>query len=114
LVPGFSRGCGAEFSSDVMTFTSCGSHNDYFEGDRSAHQRTICGVDPKVIFDGEIEMALAQQVRLNTDKGDVRNRDATIVLGYCFLALLLLIAIYLAWGEPGTTPGQLAMMSAYP
>jgi hypothetical protein len=48
-------------------------------------------------------MELAQKVRIASPKVDVPSRDFSIVLGYSVLALVMLIAIYLAAGEPGTT-----------
>jgi hypothetical protein len=59
-------------------------------------------------------MALAQQVRLTAAKGDERNRDMTILLGYSIFAIIAMIAIYLASGGPGTDVADFATMSAFP
>ena len=38
----------------------------------------------------------------------------SIILGYSVLAVVMLIAIYLAGGEPGTAPGDFAGMTVFP
>jgi hypothetical protein len=59
-------------------------------------------------------MELAQQVRIASTKTDVRSRDLTIILGYSVLALVMLVALYLAAGEPGTAPLDFASMTVFP
>jgi hypothetical protein len=59
-------------------------------------------------------MEVAQQVRLNTARGDVRSRDMTIMLGYSILAILLLSAIYFASGPPGTSAADFTSMVVFP
>lgn len=59
-------------------------------------------------------MALAQQARLNTAKGDEQGHDARIMFGYSILAILLLVAIYSASAGPGTAPDDFANMSVFP
>ena len=59
-------------------------------------------------------MELAQQVRIASNKADVRSRDMSIILGFAVVALAMLIAIYLAGGEPGTAPGDFAGMTVFP
>jgi hypothetical protein len=59
-------------------------------------------------------MALAQQVRLTATKSDERNHDMTILLGYSVFAIVMVIAIYLASGGPGTDVADFASMSAFP
>ena len=59
-------------------------------------------------------MALANQIRVTSTKADVPHRDMSIILGFSVLAVVMLIAIYLAGGEPGTAPGDLANMTAFP
>ena len=59
-------------------------------------------------------MELAQQVRLASTKSDVRNRDMSIIIGYAAFALVLLVALYLAGGEPGTSAADLANMTVFP
>jgi hypothetical protein len=58
-------------------------------------------------------MALAQQVRLATKDGE-RSHDITILLGYSVLAIVMVIAICLASGGPGTDVADFATMSAFP
>jgi hypothetical protein len=65
-------------------------------------------------------MELAQQVRLASTKSlasnasDVRSHDRSIILGYAAFALVLMVAIYLAGGEPGTSAADLANMTVFP
>jgi hypothetical protein len=59
-------------------------------------------------------MELAQQVRLASTKSDVRSRDMSILVGYAAFALIVLVAIYLAGGEPGTSAADLANMTVFP
>jgi hypothetical protein len=59
-------------------------------------------------------MALAQQVRLTATKRDERSHDVTILLGVSVFAILMVIAIYLASGGPGTEVADFATMSAFP
>jgi hypothetical protein len=57
-------------------------------------------------------MALAQQ--LASAKVDVRSRDMAIILGYSIIALVTLLAIYLAASGPGTELADFANMVAFP
>jgi hypothetical protein len=57
-------------------------------------------------------MALAQQVA--PAKVDVRSRDMTIILGYSIVALVMLLAIYLAASGPGTEAADFANMVVFP
>lgn len=57
-------------------------------------------------------MALAQQVA--SAKVDVRSRDMTIILGYSIVAMVMLLAIYLAAPGPGTEAADFANMVAFP
>jgi len=59
-------------------------------------------------------MELAQQVRLASTKSDVRSRDMSIIIGYAAFALVLLVALYLAGGEPGTSAADLANTTFFP
>jgi hypothetical protein len=59
-------------------------------------------------------MALAQQVRLTATKGGERSHDMTILLGYSVLAIVMVIAICLASGGPGTDVADFATTSAFP
>jgi hypothetical protein len=59
-------------------------------------------------------MELAQQVRIASTKADAPSRDMSIMLGYSVLALVLLIAIYFAGGEPGTASGDFATLTVFP
>jgi hypothetical protein len=59
-------------------------------------------------------MALAQQVRLTAAKGGERSHDVTILLGYSVLAIVMVIAICLASGGPGTDVVDFGSMSVFP
>jgi hypothetical protein len=59
-------------------------------------------------------MEIAKQRRFKTVKGEVRRRDATILLGYSILAIVLLIAIYFGSMWAGIAPGDLASMTVFP
>jgi len=59
-------------------------------------------------------MELAQQVRHTAVKGEGRNREMSIILGYSILAILMLLAIVLAFGGPGVSPEDLASMTVFP
>jgi hypothetical protein len=72
------------------------------------------GWNPKVIFEGDLKMELTQQVRHGAVKGEGRNHDMTIILGYSILAVLMLMAIVLASGGPGVSPEDLASMTVFP
>jgi hypothetical protein len=58
-------------------------------------------------------MSLAQQVRLTATRSE-RSHEMTILLGYSVLAIVMVIAICLASGGPGTDVADLATMSAFP
>jgi hypothetical protein len=73
--------------------------------------RFAAGVGSKVIFDGDLQMALAQQIA--SAKVGVRSRDMTIILGYSIFALGMLLAIYLAGSPPGTEAADFANMVAF-
>ena len=59
-------------------------------------------------------MELAQQVAHRVVKRDERNHEMTIILGYSILAVLMLMAIVLAFGGPGVSPEDLASMTVFP
>jgi len=59
-------------------------------------------------------MALTQQVRLSTAKGDAQGQDLVILFGYAFFAVLLMVEIYFAAGGPGVAPGDFVTMGAFP
>ena len=59
-------------------------------------------------------MELAQQVRLDHAKRSERSHDLSILLGFSVLSVLLLIAIILAAGGPGTAIGDFASMIVFP
>jgi hypothetical protein len=82
---------------------------------RQPARRVFCGGwNPRVIFEGDLKMELAQQVAHRVVKSDERNRDMTVILGYSILAVLMLMAIVLAFGGPGVSPEDLASMSVFP
>ena len=58
-------------------------------------------------------MKLAHRAQLASTKSHVLRGDVSVILGY--LALVLLLgAIYLASGQPGTEPGDFANMTLFP
>ena len=59
-------------------------------------------------------MELAQQVAHRVVKRGERNHEMTIILGYSILAVLMLMAIVLAFGGPGVSPEDLASMTVFP
>jgi predicted cobalt transporter CbtA len=65
-------------------------------------------------------MEFAQQVRLASTKplasgkSDVRSHDLSIIAGYAAFALVLMVALFLAGGEPGTSAADLANMTVFP
>jgi len=59
-------------------------------------------------------MEFAQQIRHGVAKTEVRSREMTIILGYSLLAVLMLMAIVLAFGAPGVSPEDLASMTVFP
>jgi hypothetical protein len=59
-------------------------------------------------------MSLAQQARLTATRSSERGHDMTILLGYSVLAIVMVIAICLASGGPGTDVAGFATMSAFP
>jgi hypothetical protein len=59
-------------------------------------------------------MELAQQIRHDAVKREARNHETTIILGYSIVAVLLLIAIVLAFGGAGASSQDLAVIAAAP
>ena len=59
-------------------------------------------------------MAFAQQVGIASAKPDVRGGGTRIILGCSILALVMLLAIYLAAAGPGTASADFANMVAFP
>ncbi len=59
-------------------------------------------------------MELAQPVRIAPAKADAPSHDMSIILGYSVLAVVMLIAIFLAGGESGTAPGDFVSMTVFP
>jgi hypothetical protein len=98
----------------VIIFIIDDSAESYFQERKHSARRVFWRLYPKVISKGEFEMALAQQVRLTATKGSERNHDMTILLGYSALAILMVIAICLAWGGPGTEAADFANMTVFP
>jgi hypothetical protein len=62
----------------------------------------------------EDEMSEVTQLSQVDNANKVKRYDATILLGYVALAIVVLIEIYLASMSPGTEPGQFASMIAFP
>jgi hypothetical protein len=59
-------------------------------------------------------MEIAQTTKFKTAQREVRRRDMTIILGYAALAIMLLIAIYLASLSSGTAPGDFKTVTVFP
>jgi hypothetical protein len=59
-------------------------------------------------------MEIVHSTKFNTAQREVRSHDATIILGYAVLAIVLLIAIYLGSLSSGTAPGDFATMTIFP
>jgi hypothetical protein len=59
-------------------------------------------------------MELAQQSRQTSAGGEERNYELSIILGYSIFAVLMMIALVLAFGEPGVSIEDLASMSVFP
>ena len=59
-------------------------------------------------------MSLAQQIRLTATKGAERSHDTPIVLGFSALAMVILIAVYLASGSPAAEAVDFATTSVFP
>ncbi|HEX9469247.1 MAG TPA: hypothetical protein VF957_06865 [Bradyrhizobium sp.] len=59
-------------------------------------------------------MEIAQPTRIETPQREVRTYDATILLAYSLLSIMLLIGIYLDSMSSGTAPGNFAAMVAFP
>jgi hypothetical protein len=57
---------------------------------------------------------IAEQTRFDVTKREVRNHDATILVGYSILAIVLLIAIYFGSLSAGTAPSDFTSMTAFP
>jgi hypothetical protein len=58
-------------------------------------------------------MEIGQQARFKTTQRELRNHDKTILLGYSFFAILLLIGLYLDSASPGTPLGDFASMVVF-
>ena len=58
-------------------------------------------------------MEIAGQTRFDIAQRQVKNRDATILLGYSIFASVLLIAIYFGSMWAGIAPGDLASMTVF-
>jgi hypothetical protein len=59
-------------------------------------------------------MEIVQQTRFQTTQPVVRSYDVTILLGYSFFVIVLLIAIYFGSMSSGMAPGDLASMTVFP
>jgi hypothetical protein len=57
-------------------------------------------------------MAIAEQNHFVAEK--VRDRDASIMLGYLIVSVIFLVALYSASMSAGTFPGDFASMVAFP
>jgi hypothetical protein len=59
-------------------------------------------------------MQIAEQTRFDVARGQVKNRDAMLLLGYSMFAIVLLIAIYFGSMSSGTAAGDFASMIVFP
>jgi hypothetical protein len=59
-------------------------------------------------------MEIAQQTRFETAQREVRSNDATILLVYSLLTIMLMIGIYLDSMSSGTASGDFASMVVFP
>jgi hypothetical protein len=57
---------------------------------------------------------LARQFRQTSAGSDERNHELSIILGYSIFAILMLIALVLAFGQPGVSIEDLASMTVFP
>jgi hypothetical protein len=57
-------------------------------------------------------MAIAEQNHFVAEK--IRDRDASIMLGYLILSIVFFVALYAASMFAGTAPGEFASMVAFP
>jgi hypothetical protein len=66
------------------------------------------------VFLEDNTMEIAGQTRFDIAQRQVKNRNATFLLGYSIFASVLLIAIYLGSMSSGIAPGDLASMTVFP
>jgi hypothetical protein len=59
-------------------------------------------------------MEIAQQARLETAQSGVKGHDVTILAGYSFFAIVLLLGIYFGSMSSGTALGDFASMTVFP
>jgi hypothetical protein len=59
-------------------------------------------------------MGIAQHTSFQITKGEVRNRDMTILLGYVVFAIVVLLVIYLDSMSSGTAHGDLIPTTVFP
>jgi hypothetical protein len=59
-------------------------------------------------------MEIAEQTRFEIGQREVRSNDATILLVYSLLTIMLMIGIYLDSMSSGTAPGDFASMVVFP
>jgi hypothetical protein len=59
-------------------------------------------------------MAIAQQIRLEAAPRQVKSHDVTILAGYSFFAIVLLLGIYFGSMSSGTVVGDFASMTVFP
>jgi hypothetical protein len=63
---------------------------------------------------GDEMIEITQLSQINNAKPKVKHYDATILLGYVALSIVLLIEICFASMSPGTAPGDFASMTVFP
>jgi hypothetical protein len=109
-VPRISRG---SVRVAVTTFTAGNGEKLYSRGALKHPAGRFFGTLGPKVYLWRLQMELAQQVRL-ASKADAPSRDMSIILGYSIFALVILLAIYLAAGGPGTAEADFANMVVFP
>jgi hypothetical protein len=59
-------------------------------------------------------MAIAQQARLEAASRGAKGHDVTILIGYLFFVIVLLLGIYFGSMSSGTALGDFASTSVFP
>jgi hypothetical protein len=59
-------------------------------------------------------MAIAQQAHLEAASRGAKGHDATILIGYSFFAIVLLLGIYFGSMSSGTALGDFASIAVFP
>jgi hypothetical protein len=95
----------------VTGFTCGGGIQTYFQQIEGA-AAVFAAMRRQHHFIGDRTMEIAQQTRQAA--GYTRSHDVTIMLGSATLAIVFLIALYLASTFPGAAAGDFATMTVFP